>query len=464
MKNANLILSSFMIKHIKEKNFHLKIGVVCNIPYICCYIWRCCIYCKKPTNIFYINWLRLNMALKTKYTVIDLFAGCGGLSLGLYQAGWNGIFAIEKNSFAFDTLKYNLIDNNQHFIWPDWLPQTPHDINEILEKYENQLKALQGTIDLVAGGPPCQGFSMAGKRVEDDIRNNLVFSYIEFIKLVQPKLILFENVKGFTYAFNKKSKETAIPYSKRVIDELISLNYNVKPYIIDFSEPGIPQKRTRFILVGVHTSVGSPEKFKELLDAEKYSFLKRKGLSVNVSLKEAISDLLQENGCVETPDRAGFTSGKYGDAESKYQEFLRGIYPQQHQIPDSHSFAKHTQQKLECYRNLLANYPIKGKRIDGKTRERWAIKQRGITILDGDALSPTITGHPEDCLHYCEPRIMTVRECARIQSFPDWYEIKRKYTTGGKMRKVEVPRYTQIGNAIPPLFAELAGTILKQML
>lgn len=404
------------------------------------------------------------MVSKKKYTVIDLFAGCGGLSLGLYQAGWNGVFAIEKNKFAFDTLKYNLIDTHQHFSWPNWLPQTPHDINEVLEKYANQLKALRGTIDLVAGGPPCQGFSMAGKRVENDIRNNLVFSYIEFIKLVQPKLILFENVKGFTYAFDKKNKEDATPYSKRVIDELIKLNYNVKPHIIDFSKYGIPQRRKRFILVGVHANVGNPDKFEELLDVEKSSFFKRKGLSANVSLKEAISDLLQSNGCIPTPDRDGFMSGKYGVALSKYQVFLRGVYPQMHQIPDSHSFARHTKQKLECYQNLLANYPIRGKRIDGKTREQWGIKQRGITVLDGDALSPTITGHPEDCLHYCEPRIMTVRECARIQSFPDWYEIKRKYTTGGKLRKIEVPRYTQIGNAIPPLFAELAGTILKQMI
>lgn len=404
------------------------------------------------------------MLSEKKYTVIDLFAGCGGLSLGLYLAGWNGIFAIEKNAFAFDTLKYNLIDNRRHFTWPKWLPQTPHDINEVLEKYENQLKTLRGTIDLVAGGPPCQGFSMAGKRVKDDVRNNLVFSYIGFIKLVQPKLILFENVKGFTYAFDKKNQEDASPYSERVITELIKLNYNVKSHIIDFSKYGIPQRRKRFILIGVHMSVGSPEKFEELLEADKLNFLTQKGLSENVSLKEAISDLLQTNGCAPTPDRAGFMSGKYGPATSKYQEFLRGTYPQDHQIPDSHSFAKHTQQKLECYQNLLANYPIRGKRIDGKIREQWGIKQRGITILDENSISPTITGHPEDCLHYCEPRIMTVRECARIQSFPDWYELKRKYTTGGQMRKIEVPRYTQIGNAIPPLFAELAGTILKQMI
>ena len=138
------------------------------------------------------------MTKQKKYTVIDLFAGCGGLSLGLYQAGWQGLFAIEKNAFAFETLKHNLIDNKQHFAWPDWLPQTHHDINEVLDNYENQLKALRGKVDLVAGGPPCQGFSMAGQRMEDDIRNQLVFSYIRFIDFVRPKMILFENVKGFT--------------------------------------------------------------------------------------------------------------------------------------------------------------------------------------------------------------------------------------------------------------------------
>lgn len=144
------------------------------------------------------------MTKREKHTVIDLFAGCGGLSLGLYQAGWSGLFAIEKNPFAFETLKANLIDNKKHFNWPQWLPQTPHDINEVLKKYKVQLEGLRGKVDLVAGGPPCQGFSMAGKRVEDDIRNNLVFSYIKFIDLVRPKIILFENVKGFTYAFDKK--------------------------------------------------------------------------------------------------------------------------------------------------------------------------------------------------------------------------------------------------------------------
>lgn len=143
---------------------------------------------------------------------IDLFAGCGGLSLGLHLSGWKGVFAIEKSPFAFETLKYNLIENRKHFDWPSWLSISNHDINEVLDNYQEELKRLQGTIDLVAGGPPCQGFSMAGKRVENDTRNQLVFSYIQFIKLVKPKMILFENVKGFTFAFNKKTNKDAIPY------------------------------------------------------------------------------------------------------------------------------------------------------------------------------------------------------------------------------------------------------------
>ena len=410
------------------------------------------------------------MAVKqnvTSPTVIDLFAGCGGLSLGLYQAGWEGLFAIEKNAFAFETLKYNLIDNKKHFRWPDWLPQTSHDINEVLEKYPKQLKALRGKVDLVAGGPPCQGFSMAGKRVEDDVRNQLVFSYIKFIDLVKPKMILFENVRGFTYAFDKGKSESSEnePYSHKVIRGLSDLGYNVKPHILDFSEYGVPQRRKRFILVGIRKDLGSPENFEKLLMENRDAFLKSKGLKSTNTLQDAISDLLRSNGEVPSPDRKGFYSGKYGKRKlTAYQKLMRGDYPQTHNMADSHSFAKQTPDKIACYKRLLIEYPQRGRRIDGKFREQWGIKQRGITILDPTVVSPTITGSPDDYLHYSEPRIMTVRECARIQSFPDWYEIKKKYTTGGKMRKLEVPRYTQIGNAIPPLFAEQAGRILIKML
>ena len=401
--------------------------------------------------------------MNRKYTVIDLFAGCGGLSLGLYQAGWKGVFAVEKNPCAFETLKYNLIEGKKHFNWPKWLPKEPLDILEVNRKYEKELKSLRGTVDLVAGGPPCQGFSMAGKRVKDDVRNQLVFAYIDFISMVMPRLILFENVKGFTYPFGKKDDGKAVPYSVVVVNRLREMGYDVCPQVIDFSEFGVPQRRKRFILVGVlQGEKGASQRFMEQLRGNREKFLAKKGLGLSCSITEAISDLLRKNGEVETPDRKGFKSGLYGEEASAYQHYMReGIDAT---VPNSHSFAKHTAEKRALFERLIKEYPVKGKRIDGKAREPWGIKQRGLFILDGDDVAPTITNMPDDYLHYEEPRILTVRECARIQSFPDWYEFKSKYTTGGEMRKKEVPRYSQVGNAIPPLFAQQAGLVLKKMI
>ena len=335
---------------------------------------------------------------KNTYTVIDLFAGCGGLSLGLYQAGWHGIFAIEKNPCAFETLKYNLIDNKNHFDWPKWLPKEPLDILEVNKKYKKELKQLRGTIDLVAGGPPCQGFSMAGKRVKDDVRNQLVFAYIDFIQMVRPKLILFENVKGFTYAFGKKDNPDAVPYSVIVVDQLKKMGYDVSAQVIDFSEYGVPQRRKRFILVGVQKSVKKRAgDFVKKLKENRDSFLSERGLSKDTAIIDAISDLLRSNGTVPTPDRKNFLSGIYGEVTSHYQEYMRqGV---EGQIPQSHSFARHGADKLACYKKLLAEYPDKGKRIDGKAREAWGIKQRGLFILDGKDVAPTITNMPDDYLY-----------------------------------------------------------------
>ena len=150
--------------------------------------------------------------MEKKY--IDIFAGCGGLSLGLHNAGWRGVFAIEKNEDAFATLKYNLIERLEHFEWVDWLEMGNHDINELLKKHRKELESLRGKIPLVVGGPPCQGFSMAGQRDAKDKRNQLVNSYVKFVELVRPEYIFFENVHGFTIAFKDKKNEA--PKFKRL--------------------------------------------------------------------------------------------------------------------------------------------------------------------------------------------------------------------------------------------------------
>ena len=393
----------------------------------------------------------------SKNVYIDIFAGCGGLSLGLYNAGWKGLFAIEKSPMAFETLKYNLIDNKKHFMWPDWLPQKNHDINQIIYDKKKELVSLRGKITLVAGGPPCQGFSLAGRRKETDNRNKLVDSYIEFIKLVKPKMLFFENVKGFTIGFNNKKSKGKI-YSEYVIKKLKFLGYDVEARIIDFSKYGIPQKRKRFILIGVKEG-NAKDFFKKILE-KKADFLKEKGLNENTSIKDAISDLKKENGVILSHLFSKFKEGIYSNPTTNYQKLLRKEIINSN--PDSHRFANHRKETEKKFEFILNNSK-RNLTISQKIKKKFNLKKRSIIPLDGDNSSPTLTTLPDDYIHYSEPRILTVREYARIQSFNDWFEFKSKYTTGGKLRKIEVPRYSQIGNAIPPLFAELSGRVLMEI-
>ncbi len=387
-----------------------------------------------------------------KFTYIDIFAGCGGLSLGLHNSKkWKGIFAIEKNKDAFNTLKYNLINKKNHFKFPKWLEEKEHDINEILKN--KNLEKYTNNIDLVVGGPPCQGFSLAGRRNEKDIRNQLVDSYLKFIEIIQPKILFFENVKGFRVPFKGKNKEAM---SEIVLKKLKKMGYkDARCEILDFSQFGIPQSRKRAIIIA--TRKGNAQNFFENIKSESLKILKSRGLNSQISLQDAISDLHKGLITAQSPDTKGFRAGIYKKEKSPYQKFMRKNISLK--IPDSHRFAKHTEKTEEKFRII-----IKEKLSSKEIQIKFNTKKTNTKLLDKNKPSPTITTLPDDYVHYKEPRILTVREYARIQSFPDDYEFKGKYTTGGKLRKFEVPRYTQIGNAIPPLFGEPTGITLAQLL
>lgn len=404
--------------------------------------------------------------MKKAYSYIDLFAGCGGLSLGLHHSGWKGLFAIEKSPDAFKTLRHNLIEKLDHFNWPIWLEKEPHNINTILKTKREELEKLKGKVDLVTGGPPCQGFSTSGKRNEEDKRNSLIKSYIQFIKIVQPKILFFENVKGFTMEFDK-NKSKGKKYSIYVIDALEKAGYDVHGEMVDFSEYGVPQKRCRFILVGIRSDIAKKNKshainFFNSIKIKREKFLINKSLTLNVNLEDAISDLLMVHGTAPSPDTNNFKAGQYADSQSNYQKYLRGTLAKG-VIADSHRFVNHTSKIKKRFTNILIKAK-KNKTIGASLRQEENLKKRTIIPLDSKLPCPTITTLPDDYIHYCEARILTVREYARIQSFPDNYEFQGKYTTGGKMRVKEVPRYTQIGNAIPPLFGEQSGIALKQLI
>ena len=388
---------------------------------------------------------------------IDLFAGSGGLSLGLYNAGLHGIFAVERNKDAFSTLKYNLIKRKKHFSWPNWLEMKNWDINELLEVHSKELAALNGSVDLVVGGPPCQGFSMAGKRKNDDIRNQLMHSYIEFIKLVQPTMLFFENVQGFTVGF--KDHKDKQKYSDILVSELHELGYNLDYKIVTMSEYGVPQNRKRFILFA--SKNGAYERFFDELLKNKDCFLRDRGLKIPITISQAINDLKKSHGEVDSKDTKAFKNGKYGRATSAYQKLMRNNI-EQGAFPDSHRFAKHKSETIDLFKRLMTASE-NSIRITPSMNLVEGLKKRGVTPLKKNSICNTITSIPDDYIHYDEPRIMTVREHARIQSFPDDYEFKGPYTTGGERRKTDVPRYTQVANAVPPLFAEQVGEVILKI-
>jgi DNA (cytosine-5)-methyltransferase 1 len=395
------------------------------------------------------------MAEKLKY--IDLFAGCGGLSTGLHLAGLKGLFAVERNPDAFLTLKTNLIDNRNHFDWPNWLAKTNWDIKELLIQKKHELRKLRGTVDLIVGGPPCQGFSTAGRRREGDERNNLVHSYLSFVELVQPRAIMFENVRGFTMKFTANS-EAGANYSQMVIQKLKDLGYgDACGKIIDTSEYGVPQRRQRFIVIATREDVAK-DIFSGLEDT-RMQFLSSKGIPRKNSAKSALSDLEKRHGLVVCPDTNGFHSGITARPSTGLQRHLRGGQKQTN--PDSHRFVNHTAAVKKVFIKLLATAP-RNRCIAGVERKPFGLKKRSVTVLAPRQPTPTVTTIPDDFVHYSEPRVMTVRECARLQTFPDWFIFKGPYTTGGKQRVLQTPRYTQVGNAVPPLLAEQVGLAVEK--
>lgn len=399
---------------------------------------------------------------------IDLFAGCGGLSLGLIKSGWKGVFAIEKTPDAFNTLRHNLIDGKlDGFEWPKWLPCNEMTTDDLLTNHLDPIKDLKGKVDLIAGGPPCQGFSFAGRRNPSDPRNKLTEQYIELVSIIRPKYLLLENVKGFKTAF-KDSKQP--PYSQIVIQTLEGLDwggYKVSSSMINASEFGVPQPRARFIMLAVRKDLveENANDFLEGMDTYAQNFRDSKKLNGHqISVKEAISDL-EINGrkLIESVDTKGFSQIRYRQSKnpSQFQRLMReGM--SLNEAPNSLRMAKHRPETSARFREILKNC-VKGKSLSKDDRAKFNMKKQCFTPLHPGQLSKTITTLPDDLLHYSEPRILTVRENARLQSFPDWFEFKGKYTTGGARRKEECPRYTQVGNAVPPLMAEALGQKILQL-
>lgn len=345
-------------------------------------------------------------------TAIDLFAGAGGLSEGMEQAGVDIAWANEKNSEAALTYAYN------H-------PKTILCQKDIKSVDTSEIKKMVGEIDIVAGGPPCQGFSLAGRRDINDPRNYLFKEFLRIVNGIKPPLFVLENVKGLL-SFDKGR------FMEKIVSHFKNAGYSTQLNLLNASSFGVPQMRERIFLVGT-----LDKKMEIVVENEKAKV---------VSTREAIGDL-------------GFLNA--GESIDHYKWKPRTDY--QKKMRDSktlhnHAASNHGNKVKKRFALIKPGAGMKSLPLSMRTCKNVQYK------LFPNAPSRTLTTLPEDLIHYSKNRILTVREMARLQSFPDSYVFLGPRTTGGAQRISSCPQYTQVGNAVPPMLAKAVFTSIVAQL
>jgi len=348
-----------------------------------------------------------------KYSGIDLFAGAGGLSLGLTKNNINIVLANEIESDFAKT--YALNHQNTKMLNKDI-----HDID-----FKNELKKLKlSSVDILCGGPPCQGFSTVGKKNKLDKRNSLFWEFIRAVNEVEPKVVLFENVSGFKKLYSGDAYCT-------LLKELDSIGYKVSSQIMDASEYGLPQKRLRTIVVGV-------EKNKEFKFPEITNYANSLFHKPLLNIMDGISDL---------PDLcAGQSKTEYLTApKNEYQNKMRKNVT----LLTEHNASNYG----EKMQKILKLIPKNGSITDLPESLRPKSYFNNVYArLDATMPAPTITrnfGTPSSsrCVHPFQNRALSTREGARLQSFPDDFIFYGSKTS----------KNLQIGNAVPPILGEFLG-------
>lgn len=351
----------------------------------------------------------LSITMNSKYKVLDLFCGCGGLSAGFKKAGFSIVAGIDVWSVAIDTFRQNHAGSLG--LVKDLTKYSADDL-----KAEYQI----GAIDGIIGGPPCQGFSISGKRDPKDPRNKLYQEFLNYIDFMKPKFFVMENVPNLVSMAQGKIK-------KQILKDLENLDYKVSYRILLASDYGVPQNRKRVFFVGFKDGQFDFDLLTPIIQEAK------------VTSCEAISDL---------PESSMYDGEPYrSNARSEYQRYIR----RNSEFVFNHHISKHTEKTKEIislvpdggnYKDLPLE--LKGTR---KVNIAW-------TRLDSSKPSFTIdTGHRHH-FHYRYNRIPTVREAARLQSFSDDFIFTGAMTN----------QHKQVGNAVPPILANrLALSIIKQL-
>lgn len=379
--------------------------------------------------------------MKKKYTFIDLFAGCGGLSLGLEQAGFEVVFMNEiVETFASTYLANHNLKEGQYFIGDI------NELNKCLDKYSDILKNPVKPITLVCGGSPCQGFSMANRqRIIDDPRNQLYKAYLQFLSEVRPQFFIMENVKGMANKFDE-----IITNFKEYLGEEYIYDYR----LLKVQDFGIPQNRERFIMIGNRMGIDPNEIFTEIERHKRPPFVLKDAL---YGLPHLEARKEKNKGEYESLE-CGFTERDFSYPDTDFYHFINGdkvitkLY--------NHKNRYNNLRDIEIFRRL----PQGANSLHESIQDIMPYKRRNNIFkdkyfkLDENQICKTITSHMKyDCnmyIHPWEARGLSPREAARIQTFPDDFVLKGPQNSW----------YAQVGNAVPVKFAEVIGKSIMKFL
>ena len=450
------------------------------------------------------------------YTFVDLFAGCGGLSLGLEQAGFTPVFVNELNRHAMDTY----LANRGHVLQGEFAANMDlrcNDINDLadasrVEKLKSDLSNLSemclefnaenkqsragggSNLDLVVGGPPCQGFSRIGIRRsyavdrESVPSNRLYERMADVIDQLRPRMFLFENVNGLRSARWTRDGTEKVWHS--VLEKFDSIDgYEIDFEVVQSSKYGVPQNRPRVLLVGIRKDILKHKRALKL-DPEQGHAIENgflpagsgKGRDCPPDLENLLGDLVDPK--IEDTLQAVAGGDQYPKEPFESREYaipFNQASELQKSFRKAPAFWRSTEVPLteQVYTRHASHIITKffmmepGGSIPGVFATK-KFSQRKLPVR-WDNAGPTITATslPDDYVHFKQPRILTVREWARLQQFPDWYVFKGPRTTGGLKRAGNpkagnyervLPRYTQIGNAVPVGLAHRVGEYFKTIL
>lgn len=389
--------------------------------------------------------------------VLDTFAGAGGFSLGFEQAlDFTIVGAIEKDSWACETFQHN------H-------PNTKIIVNSIENLTDDEIKRTFSDIDVILGGPPCQGFSIANKKALDskDPRNSLFREFIRVGSILNPSLMIMENVPNLIKS-KTKDKKLIIDI---IVNELEQLGYNVYHTILKASDFGVPQIRKRLFVIASKIPLKTPFPSPTHCFSEKPSLF-NSNLKITPTLWDAISDL------PEIEAREGEFKMEYTKkAENDYQIFMRSSSDNVY----NHTAMKHSKRMVERFESMSwgdssADVPAHLKPLkrngNGEISKK-VYDQNNRRMFPFKPCHTIAASFYANFVHPYKNRNFTPREGARIQSFPDHYVFKGKPTVvsqkllqrEGRLNEKHLGQYNQIGNAVPPLLAKaIAENLSKQLI